>query len=37
MTREERFDVLDPELKAVESFIGEHARAGEQQTRKDKR
>lgn len=27
MDREERFDVLDPELKAVESFIGEHARA----------
>ncbi len=29
MTREERFDILDPELKAVESFIGKHARAGE--------
>ncbi len=29
MTREERFDILDPELKAVEGFIGKHARAGE--------
>ncbi len=29
MTREERFEVLDPELKAVESFIGKHTRAGE--------
>ncbi|GES50215.1 threonine synthase [Rhizobium sp. NBRC 114257] len=29
MTREERFDILDPELKAVESFIGKHARTGE--------
>lgn len=29
MTREERFDILDPELKAVESFIGKHTRAGE--------
>jgi len=29
MTREERFDILDPELKVVESFIGKHARAGE--------
>jgi threonine synthase len=29
MNREERFDVLDPELKAVETFIGKHARAGE--------
>ncbi|PZM09123.1 threonine synthase [Rhizobium tubonense] len=27
MDREERFDILDPELKAVESFIGKHARA----------
>jgi threonine synthase len=27
MDREERFDILDPELKAVESYIGEHARA----------
>jgi threonine synthase len=29
MTREERFDILDPELKAVESFIGKHTRIGE--------
>ncbi|MBB3608586.1 threonine synthase [Rhizobium sp. BK602] len=29
MNREERFDILDPELKAVEAFIGKHARAGE--------
>ncbi|GAJ94714.1 threonine synthase [Rhizobium rhizogenes NBRC 13257] len=29
MNREERFDVLDPELKAVETFIGNHTRAGE--------
>ncbi|AYG65447.1 MULTISPECIES: threonine synthase [unclassified Rhizobium] len=29
MTREERFDILDPELKAVENFIGKHARTGE--------
>ncbi|MFJ6322668.1 MULTISPECIES: threonine synthase [unclassified Rhizobium] len=29
MTREERFEVLDPELKAVEGFIGKHTRAGE--------
>ncbi|MGN6773814.1 threonine synthase [Rhizobium sp.] len=29
MTREERFDILDPELKAVESFIGRHIRTGE--------
>ncbi|NTJ63481.1 threonine synthase [Agrobacterium rhizogenes] len=29
MTREERFDILDPELKAVESFIGKHTRTGE--------
>lgn len=29
MTREERFDILDPELKAVESFIGKHIRTGE--------
>jgi threonine synthase len=27
MDREERFDILDPELKAVETFIGKHARA----------
>ncbi|MFB9950297.1 threonine synthase [Rhizobium puerariae] len=27
MEREERFDILEPELKAVETFIGEHARA----------
>jgi threonine synthase len=27
MQREERFDILEPELKAVETFIGEHARA----------
>lgn len=27
MHREERFDTLDAELKAVETFIGEHARA----------
>ncbi|OHV76115.1 threonine synthase [Rhizobium sp. LCM 4573] len=27
MDREERFNVLEPELKAVEKFIGEHARA----------
>lgn len=27
MTREERFDLLDADLKAVESFIGKHARA----------
>jgi threonine synthase len=27
MDREERFDILDPELKAVESYIGEHTRA----------
>lgn len=26
MDREERFDILDPELKAVEAYIGEHAR-----------
>jgi threonine synthase len=29
MTREERFDILDPELKAVENFIGKHIRTGE--------
>jgi threonine synthase len=28
MNREERFDILDAELKAVETFIGSHARAG---------
>jgi len=28
MDREERFDVLAAELKTVESFVGEHARAG---------
>jgi threonine synthase len=27
MDREERFDILDPELKAVESYIGKHSRA----------
>ncbi|WP_371833325.1 threonine synthase [Ferirhizobium litorale] len=27
MDREERFDILEPELKAVEDFIGKHARA----------
>ncbi len=27
MQREERFDILEPELKAVETFIGKHARA----------
>ncbi|MCC2608823.1 MULTISPECIES: threonine synthase [Rhizobium/Agrobacterium group] len=27
MEREERFDILEPELKAVETFIGQHARA----------
>jgi threonine synthase len=27
MHREERFDTLDAELKAVETFIGDHARA----------
>ena len=27
MDREERFEILDPELKAVETFIGKHARA----------
>ena len=27
MDREERFNVLEPDLKAVEKFIGEHARA----------
>ncbi|WP_306835986.1 threonine synthase [Neorhizobium huautlense] len=27
MTREERFDLLDADLKAVEGFIGKHARA----------
>jgi threonine synthase len=27
MTREERFDLLEPELKAVETYIGQHARA----------
>ncbi|MEZ2129292.1 MULTISPECIES: threonine synthase [unclassified Sinorhizobium] len=27
MDREERFDILEPELKAVETFIGKHARA----------
>ncbi|MBW8283071.1 MAG: threonine synthase [Rhizobium sp.] len=26
MDREERFDILDAELKAVETFVGEHAR-----------
>jgi threonine synthase len=26
MLKEERFQVIDPELKAVESFIGKHAR-----------
>ncbi len=26
MHREERFDILDPDLKAVEKFIGEHTR-----------
>ncbi|PZU87937.1 MAG: threonine synthase [Shinella sp.] len=26
MTREERFDILDADLKAVETFVGEHAR-----------
>lgn len=29
MDREERFDILEPELKAVEDFIGRHARAKE--------
>jgi threonine synthase len=28
MNKEERFDILDAELKAVETFIGKHARAG---------
>ncbi len=27
MNREERFDVLEAELDAVETFIGKHARA----------
>jgi threonine synthase len=27
MDREERFEVLPAELKAVESFVSEHARA----------
>ena len=27
MHREERFDILDPDLKAVEGFIGDHVRA----------
>ena len=27
MSREERFDLLEPELKAVETFIDRHARA----------
>ncbi|MFD1745586.1 threonine synthase [Rhizobium helianthi] len=27
MSREERFDLLEPELKAVENFISQHARA----------
>jgi threonine synthase len=27
MDREERFDILDPELKAVENYIGKHSRA----------
>ncbi len=27
MQREERFDILEPELKAVETFIGSHTRA----------
>jgi threonine synthase len=26
MVREERFDILEPELKIVENFISEHAR-----------
>ena len=26
MDREERFDILDAELKAVETFVGAHAR-----------
>jgi len=26
MDREERFDILDAELKAVETYIGAHAR-----------
>jgi threonine synthase len=27
MQREERFDILEPELKAVETYIGSNARA----------
>jgi len=26
MDREERFDILDADLKAVETFVSEHAR-----------
>jgi threonine synthase len=29
MTRAERFDILDPELKSVETFIGERTRVRE--------
>jgi threonine synthase len=27
MDREERFQVIEPELKTVETFIGKHARS----------
>lgn len=30
MNREERFDILDAELDAVETYIGKHARASGQ-------
>ncbi len=35
MDREERFEILDAELKAVETFVGNHARATQKETQKD--
>jgi threonine synthase len=35
MSREERFDILDPELGAVENFIGRHTRVKARSARKD--
>ena len=35
MDREERFEILDAELKAVETFIGNCARSGQDEMRKD--
>ena len=35
MDREERFEILEAELKAVETFVGNHARALRKETQKD--